>query len=357
VRPGRTDSPPPDRNASRRGPSPRHNLTVQASVIHEFGPPSVLVPESVPDPAPGPDQVIIEVEIANVTFVETQVRSGHPPNPAMLPPLPAILGNGVGGVVVAVGEDVARELIGRHVVSSLRGSGGYAQKAIADVAALIAIPDQIRVEDAAALLADGRTAMLLVRDAAIQPGDTVLVEAAAGGVGSLLVQLARNAGARVVGAAGSRRKLELARELGASVVVDYTDPTWIARVAAEVGNVDVVFDGVGGTIGSAAFELLRAGGRFCPFGMSSGAFARISDEHAAAQAISVVRGGPRSPEQLREFSLAALAEAIAGRLHPLIGQTFPLDRAADAHAAMEQRASIGKTLLMVNHQDASVVAR
>src|SRR5205823_13080904 len=135
-----------------------------------------LVPETVPDPVPGADQVVIDVDIANITFVETQVRAGHPPNPAMLPSLPAILGNGVGGVLASGG---------RRFIASLHGTGGYAERAVADTSALIDIPDGLSMQQAVALLADGRTAVLLARAAAIQSGETVLVEAAAGGVGSL----------------------------------------------------------------------------------------------------------------------------------------------------------------------------
>jgi NADPH2:quinone reductase len=317
-----------------------------AVVMHEFGPPSVLVHEEVPDPVPGPEQVLLDVGVANITFVETQVRAGRPPSPAMLPTLPAILGNGVGGVVATVGERVDAGLIGRRVIASLGGTGGYAERAVADSVALIDIPDALGTKEAVALLADGRTALMLMRAAAVRAGETVLVEAAAGGVGSLLVQLARNAGARVVGAAGGERKLGLARELGASVVVDYSRPGWADRVTPKVGSIDVVFDGVGGGIGRAAFDLLRAGGRFCAFGMASGSFADVSDEAAEARQVRLIRGGRPTPPELHELARAALAEAAAGRLQPLIGQTFPLEQAAGAHAAIERRATIGKTLLL-----------
>jgi NADPH:quinone reductase len=320
---------------------------MQAVVTHEFGPPSVLVPEEVPDPAPGPEQVVVDVGVANVTFVETQVRAGRPPSPAMLPTLPAILGNGVGGVVASVGERVDAGLVGRRVVASLGGTGGYAERAVADSVALIDIPDALGTQEAVALLADGRTALLLMRAAAVRAGETVLVEAAAGGVGSLLVQLAASAGARVIGAAGGERKVRLARELGASVVVDYTQPGWADRVASEVGSLDVVFDGVGGSIGRAAFELVGAHGRFCAFGMASGSFANISDEAAEARQVQLIRGGRATSQELRDLAQSALAEAAAGRLHPVIGQTFPLEQAAHAHARIERRATVGKTLLLI----------
>ena len=169
---------------------------MRAVVLRSFGPPSELRCEDVAAPTAGDGQVLIEVEVANVTFVETQVRAGRAPNPAMLPTLPAVLGNGVGGVVASVGSGVEAAWLGRRVVSSLRGSGGYAEQAVAESAALIDVPVGMPIRDATALLADGRTALLLIRSAEIRPGETVLVEAAAGGVGGLLVQLAHAAGAR-----------------------------------------------------------------------------------------------------------------------------------------------------------------
>jgi NADPH:quinone reductase len=195
-----------------------------------------------------------------------------------------------------------------------------------------------------ALLADGRTAISLIRAARVRAGETALVEAAAGGVGSLLVQLALAAGARVVAAAGGERKLRVARELGADETVDYTEPGWTERVR---DGVDVVFDGVGGEIGRAAFELVRPGGRFCAFGLASGAFTEIPGSDAVRRNVTVIRGTHLEPEELHELSRSALAEAAAGRLRPVIGQTFPLERAAEAHEAIEARATVGKTLLMV----------
>jgi NADPH2:quinone reductase len=317
---------------------------VRAVWLRETGGPEVLVAGEAPDPVAGPGQALIEVELANVTFVETQVRAG---TAAFSLELPAIPGNGVGGVVAEVGPGVDEGLAGRRVVSSLGGSGGYAERAVAKAAAVIELPDGLRLDVALALLADGRTAVSLVRAAAPQAGEGVLVEAAAGGVGSLLVQLSGAQGAEVVAAAGGERKLVLARELGARVAVDYREPDWAERVREARGGVDVVFDGVGGEVARAAFELLAPGGRMVSFGLASGEWARVSDDVAAARAIELVRPGRPSPEEQRELTESALAEAAAGRLRPVIGQRFPLERAADAHAAIESRATVGKTLLEV----------
>lgn len=320
---------------------------MRAVTIREFGPPAVLVPVAAPEPEVRQGQVLIDVELANVTFVETQVRAGRPPHPSMLPDLPAILGNGVGGVVTAVGPGVGRELVGLRVVTSLGGSGGYAERAVAAAQRLVEVPPALALRDAVALLADGRTALSLVRLARPRAGETVLIAAAGGGVGTLLVQLSAGAGARVVALAGGERKLAVARELGAEVTVDYRDDGWPQRVRDAVGEVDVAFDGVGGAIGLAAFGLLRAGGRFCPFGMASGSFAPIAAEEAGARGVAVLTGPAATPEQLAALTRTALDEAVAGRLHPVIGQESPLEDAAAAHAAIEARTTIGKTLLVV----------
>jgi NADPH:quinone reductase len=247
-------------------------------------------------------------------------------------------------------------LIGTRVVTSTGGSGAYAERVAAALEGLISVPDPVTMPDAVALLADGRTAMALIAGAGIKAGETVLVEAAGGGVGSLLVQLARAAGAHVLAVAGGEPKLRLARELGAVAAVDYTRESWTSQVVdalsdhagvADIRCIDVVFDGVGGEIGRAAFELLRPGGRHCMFGMASGSFAPIEASDALARGVTLIRGAPLSPQDMTRLTKAALDLAAAGNLRPVIGQTFPLARAADAHRAIEARSTLGKTLLLV----------
>ena len=313
---------------------------MRAVWLKEFGGPEVLVPGDAPDPVPGPGQVLIDVVYANITFIETQFRSGGPS--PFKPELPMIPGNGVGGIVAAVGEGVDSGLVSRRVVTSTGGSGGYAERAAVDASGLFTVPDDLELDDAVAILADGRTATMMIRATAPRPGERVLVEAAAGGVGSLLVQLAKSAGATVVAAAGGARKTGVARDLGADEVVDYTAPGWSDGVAP----VDVVLDGVGGDIARAAFELLGQGGRMVSFGLASGEWAGIGEEAAVARGVALVQAKP-TPQTMREYTESALAEAAARRLRPLIGQRFPLERAAAAHAAIESRASVGKTLLEV----------
>ena len=232
-------------------------------------------------------------------------------------------------------------------MASLNGTGGYAERVVVPAARLIEVPDGVPLRDAVALLADGRTALALAGRAGLRAGDTVLIEAAAGGVGTLLVQIARNAGARVVALAGQPRKLAIARDLGADLTVDYRLDGWEQQVRDAAGEVDVVFDGVGGDIGLAAFGLLAAGGRFCPFGMASGSFAPVTPELAQARQVTIRAGAAASPEELAALARTALAEAAAGRLRPVIGQEFELAAAANAHAAIEARTTVGKTLLTV----------
>ncbi len=174
---------------------------------------------------------------------------------------------------------------------------------------------------------------------------------AGGGLGILLVQLAHGAGARVIGAARGKRKLDLARDLGASVVVDYSHPQWPQQVLAAAGGTGpgVVFDGVGGEIGQAAFEITARGGRFSAHGAPSGGFAAIDRQEAGRRAITVrgIEQAQFAPADARRLTGRALSEAAAARIRPVIGQRYPLERAAGAHRAVESRDVIGKTLLEI----------
>lgn len=319
-------------------------------VMEEFGGPEVLRARQAEDPTPGPGQVLVDVAYASVTFVETQVRSGN--GPFGRPALPRVPGNGVGGRVVAVGPDVDPALMGTVVVTTTGGAGGYAERALARADEVVPVPPGLALKDAIALLADGRTALLLFRQAEVEPGEKVLVEAAAGGVGSLLVQLAVRAGARVVGAARGDRKAELVTSLGAPCV-DYSKDEWLRMVRdAADGELDVVFDGVGGPIGTAAVGALRPGGRVSLYGMASGAAATLDADDLAARGIRTL-GLFAAPGRAETHPLIAEALRLAadGILRPIVGQVFPLAAAAEAHAAIEARATVGKTLLAVGAPD------
>lgn len=317
---------------------------MRAVTLERLGPPEALRVETRPDPVAGPGQVVIEVQWASVTFVETQVRAGRPPHPAMVPDLPAVLGNGVAGVIAEVGDGVDASWVGRRVASTTGGRGGYAERVPVAVDLLIPVPDDLPLRTAAALLADGRTALGLTRISRLAPGEVALVEAAAGGVGTCLLQLARSAGAEAIAGVGSADKFEVAARLGAALVVDYSDPNWTAAVRNRFDGVDVVFDGVGGDVGEAAARLLRRGGRLCRYGMASG---RYTEVPSGRSDIEVLEGTSLPPADWHALSVAALERAAAGELRATIGQEFPLDRASDAHAAIEGRATTGKTLLRV----------
>ncbi|MER5612487.1 zinc-binding dehydrogenase [Streptomyces sp. NPDC002215] len=199
----------------------------------------------------------------------------------------------------------------------------------------------MELADAGALLADGRTATLLRDTAGETAGRRVLVLAAGGGVGSLLVQSAVRDGAEVVGAAGGGPKKALIGSLGATYV-DYRRAGWEQRV----GPVDVLFDGVGGNAGTAATTLVRPGGRVLRHGFASGADAETSAERLEALGVRVSElAGAPAPEQNLVLIRRALDLAVAGAWRPLVGQVVPLERGSEAHARIESRLRFGKTLL------------
>lgn len=315
-----------------------------------FGGPEVLVPGEAPDPAAGAGQVVVDVAVAGMTFVETQIRRGFDKWHAR-PSLPYVPGGLVAGHVSSVGARVDPAWLGRRVIAGTGETGGFAERAVAEVEELFPVPDGLGLPEAIALHSDGSTAQGLTETAGIGPGEWVLVEAAAGGVGSLLVQLARAAGARVLGAARGAHKLDLIRELGADAAVDYSEPAWTKRVleATDGAGPDVVFDGVGGRIGRAAFEVTARGGRFSVHGASSGEVTLIDSADARSRGVDVI-----GIEQLFDFrpnvvrwAEQMMSQAATGLVRPIIGQTFPLERAADAHAAIEDRTAVGKTLLLI----------
>jgi NADPH2:quinone reductase len=319
--------------------------------VTRFGGPEVLRLRIGPDPVPGPGQVVIDVAVVPVLFLDTAMRRGEGRDWFPLEP-PYVPGSGVAGTVRAVGDGVEAGLAGRPVVSDTGQSGAYADRVVVAADGLTAIPDGVALTDAAALLHDGRTALGLVDAATLAPGRWVLVTGATGGLGLLLVQLAHAAGARVVATARGERKRALVGELGADVVVDPSEPGWPeqVRAATDGRGPDVVFDGVGGETGRAAFAITAAGGEFSAHGMTSGAFAGIDRDAGRERGIGV-RGIEQvqfPPPEGRRLVERALAAAAAGRLRPVVGQTFPLEQAAEAHARIEGRGVVGKTLLLVD---------
>ncbi|WP_116245622.1 zinc-binding dehydrogenase [Nocardiopsis sp. FIRDI 009] len=334
---------------------------MRAVRVREFGGPGTLVTEEIPDPVAGPGEVVIDVTAADILFLDTLLRRGWGQDffPVSLPYTP---GSGVAGTVSSVGEGVDPAWVGARVVAETgRGTpetdriiptGGYAERAATPAERLVRVPDGLDPAHAAALLHDGVMAKLLEGAARFEPGTWILVAAAAGGAGSLAVQLARAAGAHVVGAARGERKLDLVRSLGADAAVDYSKPGWVEEVRALTGGegARVVLDGAGGDLGAAAFGAVADGGRFISYGTASGAFAEIDAEAAELRKVTVtglldLEGN--TPSHKRELTRDVLELAAEGRVTPRIGAALPLGRAAEAHAGLEERTSVGKTLLVV----------
>jgi NADPH2:quinone reductase len=319
---------------------------------HAFGPPETLRYEEVPNPVPAAAQVLIRVEAAGLHLIDAKIRGGFSGGPLVAPELPMTPGREVAGSVDELGPGVDERWRGRRVVAHLgQASGGYAELAVAPVAALHEIPEQLSAEAAVAMIGTGRTAVGILDRAALTAEDVVLVTAAAGGLGVLFIQAARNAGARAVGVAGGPAKTERVRALGADVAVDYTQPGWPERVREALGEREptVVLDGVGGELGRAAMELLGPGGRLLLFGFASGTATEITTRDLMARGLTVSWAIPRAlrrPGGRRELETRALAEAAAGRIVPLVGRAFPLAEAAAAHTALETRATEGKTVLV-----------
>lgn len=298
--------------------------------------------ETVPDAAPGPGEATVDVEAAGVLSIDTVIRSGQAGEIFPVQP-PYVPGVGAAGRISAVGEGVDREWLGRRVLADVE-NGAYADRVVTTLANLIAIPDGVDTRDAMALLHDGAGALAVFDRVEVRPGMTVLVQPAAGGLGSLLVQLAHAAGARVIGAARGAHKVKVVEELGADLAVDYGTPGWLDRVA----TVDVAFDGVGGDLGRDVLARVKPGGTYSNYGFAGGGFTEFDRDAEARRGVTVigmeqlVENQPHRPKWAR----LVLEEAAAGRIRPIIGQTFPLEQAAEAHAALENRDTIGKTLLL-----------
>ncbi|MFI5728509.1 zinc-binding dehydrogenase [Kribbella sp. NPDC051587] len=310
--------------------------------IARFGGPEVLELVELPEPVAGPGEVVIEVEAAEVLFLDTQLRAGWGQEYFKLE-LPTVLGAGVAGVVRSVGPGVDAVLVGRRVIAGTGGvgtynGGGYAEQSVVPATEVFPVPNGLELRTALAALHDGATALSQLDLAAVSPGQRVLITAAAGSLGSWLIPLLSATGVTVVGAARGSAKLDRVRELGAHEVVDYSAPGWTGGLQ----GVDVVFDGAGGEIGRAAYAITRPGGRFLGYGAASGDFAG-ADHRDDVTVVGIYQPDPVAWRDLPRRALQLLADR---RLDPAIGQTFPLAEAAAAHAAIEARTTVGKTLLV-----------
>ncbi|WP_377272157.1 zinc-binding dehydrogenase [Peterkaempfera sp. SMS 1(5)a] len=316
--------------------------------VHEFGSPEVLRLERADEPRAVADQVVVAVEAAGAVFGDIVVRSGRHPFP-----VPYVPGLEVGGRVVEVGPDADHRLLGQLVVAATADrSGGYAERALAGSGQVFAVPGALPVGQALAVFQAGAVALGLLEVMEVGGGDTVLVTAAAGRIGSLLVQLAAAAGARVVAAARGRAKLDLAARLGAAVVVDYGLPDWVDRVRAATGGrgADVVLDAIGGELGGQAARAAAGGtGRLGVYGFTSGTWTDLGSSELTRRGVTGSRPLTTVFQQPAEVQRArserALAEAAAGRLLPVVDRSFPLEHAAQAHHRLEQRRSTGAVLL------------
>ncbi|WP_328324091.1 zinc-binding dehydrogenase [Kribbella sp. NBC_00382] len=318
--------------------------------LHEFGPAENLTYEELPDPVAESGQVRIRVEAAGVHLLDTVLRAGNAGGGPVAPPeLPTIPGREVAGTVDAVGPGVAKSWIGKRVVVHLGPNpGGYADLAVAKVQSLHEIPDHLDGATAVATIGTGRTAAGILEQAALTQEDAVLITAAAGGLGSLFVQAARNAGALTVGLAGGPEKVKQVQQLGAQIAIDYTADDWPDQVKTQLDGreLTVVLDGVAGENGQRAFELLGIGGRLLMFGWSGGGPIQLTTNDLMARGLTATWAiGPKLMRKLRALEAKALHESIEGHWTPLVTK-YPLAKAADAHRALENRETVGKVVLI-----------
>lgn len=301
-------------------------------------------------PGVGPEDVLIRVEAAGINFADTVRRRGlHYPVPT---PLPFIPGGEVVGIIEAIGVDVDDRQVGERVFGN-PGAGGSAEYVAVPRRNVFAFPDELDPVTGIALLIQGLTAALTLRESArMQPVESVFVQAAAGGVGSLAVQLARLDGAgMVIAGASSPEKRAFATDLGANVVVDYTVPGWAADIRDATGGrgVDVILEMSGGAVFLESLECLAPFGRSIIYGNASGRPEPIPPQRLLSKNQSLVGfylGGFLGRRALIESTLGDLARHVAaGRLMVQSGGTFALEQVAEAHRQLEARVATGKLVL------------
>jgi NADPH:quinone reductase len=312
---------------------------MRAIQIEEFGGPEVMQLTDLPDPEPAPGEVVIDVARAGINFADTHVTRNDYLAKQELPFIPG-------------GEVAGRTPDGRRV-AALLASGGYAQKVAVNEAVLVPVPDQVSDEAAAGLLLQGLTALSLLRlSARLEEGESVVVQAAAGGTGSLAVQLAKRMGAgRVIGLASSDEKRELARRLGADATVDSrADDLETAILDANDGDqVDVVLEMSGGRSFEAALRVLAPFGRLVTYGLASREPVEVRNVDLMRTSRSVVGFWLmhlfRRPQELRAGIAELLGAVASGELEVVIGDTYPLSEACRAHEDIAARRTHGKLLL------------
>jgi NADPH2:quinone reductase len=306
---------------------------VRAVVLRETGGPEQLELAEVPDPEPGDGQVVVRVRAAGINFADVLVRLGRYPQP---PELPTVLG-----------AEFAGEIDGRRVMglSWGGGSGAYAEQVAALPELLVPLPGGASFEEGASFLTTFLTAWIpLTRQAHVVEGSVVLVHAAAGGVGSAAVQVAKHLGARVVATASSDEKRRVALELGAEEAYGYDD-------FAEQVRADVVLDPVGGEVFERSLGVLQPLGSVIPVGYAGGMWSPVDPallvgRNLGVQGFYLGRLMRHRPDIVREAIGELLELWQGGVFKPLVGATFPLSEAAEAHRLVEERRSVGKVVLV-----------
>lgn len=320
---------------------------MQAVRVHQPGGPDVLQLEEVDPPVPKAGEAVVELDAAGVNFIDVYKRSGQ-----YKLPLPATLGEEGAGRVVAIGDDVVDVRVGDRVAwSSVLGA--YAEQAVVPAARLVPLPSEISATQAAALMLQGMTAHYLACSAyPLRQGDRCLIHAAAGGVGLLLVQIAKMRGARVIATVGSEEKAQLAREAGADDVVIYTRQDFVKETKrlTDGRGVHVVYDSVGKTTFLPGFDVLVPRGAMVLFGQSSGAVSSIDPQLLNQKgSVSLTRPSLQhyvaSREELLWRSREIFTWVAAAQLTLRIGAEYALRDAAAAHRALEGRQTTGKVLL------------
>jgi len=323
---------------------------MKAIRINQTGDPDVMHLEEIERPVPKHGQVLIKIAAAGINYADLAQRQGHYLTPTRLP---MTMGFEAAGMVEQLGPDVTSPAVGTRVAAFV--TGAYAEYAVGAAATAVPIPDTLDFNRAAALLVQGVTAYQLLHDSAqLQPGESVLVHAAAGGVGTLAVQLARLLGAgTVIGTASSDKKLDLARRLGANLGINYTDDSWPRQVREATGGLgaDVILEMVGGENIERNLQCLAPFGRMVVFGAASGQPSTMAPTRLMAKNQTItgywLTAWMSRPARVA-YAIQQLLGYIAQRqLEVIVGETFPLARAADAHRAIAARRTIGKVVLLV----------
>ncbi len=322
---------------------------MRAVLVEECGGPETLTVREVPKPVPGPTDVIVKVAVSGVNFIDVYFRTGL----YKLPP-PVAIGSEAAGLVDSVGSEVTDVAPGDRVAYAMT-RGSYAEYAQVPAAQLVRIPELVSFEQAAAVMLQGMTAHYLTRSTfPLKAGDTCLVHAAAGGTGALVVQMAKAAGARVLGTVSTAEKGAIARAAGADEVIFYTEQDFAVEARRLTGGrgVDVVYDGVGKTTCEKGLDALRPRGMMVLFGYASGAVTSIDPSLLNTKgSLYLTRPGLAhylgSREELVWRATEVLDMVAHNTLDVRIDATFPLAQAAEAHRALEGRKSTGKFLLAI----------